>query len=142
MAEKLKNMDSDDAGKRQRIATVVLVTVIILLAAVCAFFLYGNAAFGIARDSSASVTVTVDGAAYGVYPLAEDQEIRIESETGYNILEIKDGSISVTEADCENQICVHTMAVSFDGGQIVCLPHRVVITIGGGKESGIDAATN
>lgn len=48
---------------------------------------------------------------------------------GYNVISVKNGSISVTDADCPDRICVHTGAVS-DGVQpIVCMPNKLVIRI-------------
>ncbi len=48
---------------------------------------------------------------------------------GYNVISVKNGSISVTDADCPDKICVYTGAVS-DGVQpIVCMPNKLVIRI-------------
>ena len=40
--------------------------------------------------------VTVDGVETGRYSLREDRTVRIGGETGYNILEIRDGAAAVT----------------------------------------------
>ncbi|GHU45388.1 hypothetical protein FACS1894120_0080 [Clostridia bacterium] len=51
---------------------------------------------------------------------------------GYNIVTVKDGRISVSEADCPEQLCVN----SGERGHgihsrlpIVCLPHRIEIIV-------------
>ena len=91
---------------------------------------------------SDQVTVLVDGQEYGTYSLQEEREVRIETAQGYNILVIKDGQAYVAEADCDNQVCVHTQPVRPSGGQIICLPHRVVIRLKMAEKSEIDAVTN
>lgn len=62
----------------------------------------------------------------------------------YNIVEIKNGSVSVSEASCKNQVCVRHGSISRAGESIVCLPNRLVITIEGGAEKGggYDAVTS
>ena len=91
---------------------------------------------------SGAVIVMVDGRETGVYSLYEDREIRIETQEGYNLLVIGEGQAYVSEADCSNQVCVHTQPVSESGGQIICLPHQVVIRLKTTEERDVDAVTN
>lgn len=65
----------------------------------------------------------------GRYPLTVERTIRVELEDGYNIVVISDGTVSVSEADCANQICVHTPAIDQTGETIVCLPHKFYVVI-------------
>ena len=48
-----------------------------------------------------------------------------------NFIEIKDGKVLCTESNCNNQICVHTPAISEENQDlpIVCLPHGLIIQI-------------
>lgn len=58
---------------------------------------------------------------------AENQEIRIDCEDGgYNIVEITDGQIRISEADCPDKTCVNTGFLS-GSVPVVCLPHKLVI---------------
>ena len=91
---------------------------------------------------SDQVVVLIDGKEQGIYSLGENAEVRVETDYGYNVLTIKDGQAYVSEADCENQVCAHTQPISRAGGQIVCLPHRVVIRLKTTEKSEIDAVTN
>ena len=91
---------------------------------------------------SKEVIVLVDGQEQGLYSLETEQEIRIETDGGYNLLVIRDGQAYVAEADCDNQVCVHTRPIDIRGGQIICLPHRVVIRLNMTEKSEIDAVTN
>lgn len=61
---------------------------------------------------------------------AEEQSFTVNSaDGGYNVITVKDGSISVKDADCPDKICVMTAPIS-DGIQpIVCMPHKLVIRI-------------
>ena len=66
--------------------------------------------------------------------LWEPQELTFEAEDGgYNIVTIKDGMIAVTEADCPDQYCVR-QGFCNSGEQIVCLPHKLVISFIGDSE--------
>lgn len=48
-----------------------------------------------------------------------------------NFIEIKDGKVLCTESNCNNQICVHTPAISKENADlpIVCLPHGLILQI-------------
>ena len=63
---------------------------------------------------------------YGVYDLGKDQTIRI-GET--NTCEIRNGAVQMTEADCPDQVCVHSVPITEKGGSIVCLPNHIVLHI-------------
>ena len=51
-----------------------------------------------------------------------------------NIVEIRDGVVSCAESNCDNQICVHTAAITGAALDlpIVCLPHKLAISVIGG----------
>ena len=90
----------------------------------------------------ALAVVTIDGEIYGEYPLSEDLTERIDLPDGsYNVLTVKDGYAQVTEASCPDQICVHHNHVKYSGESIVCLPNKLVVTVQGGEDNGIDGST-
>lgn len=109
----------------------------ILLAAVilCGFFYLGNDRKG------EQVTITVDGRVVGSYPLSEDAVIPIETEMGSNTLEIHDGKAKMTDADCPDKLCMHQKAIERNQETIVCLPHKLVISVES-STSGLDAVAN
>ena len=84
--------------------------------------------------------VVVDGAETARYPLDVEQTAAIGGDD-YNVLRIAGGEASIVEANCGDHTCVRTGAISREGETIVCLPHRLVIRIEGGKASGFDAGT-
>ena len=53
---------------------------------------------------------------------------------GVNKVVINDGKVSMTEADCPDELCVKTGKISRVGETIVCLPHRVVVEIKGSQD--------
>ncbi len=75
-----------------------------------------------------TVTVSIDGEILTELPLNEDTEYRIESDSGYNLLVIKDGKAYISEASCPDKICVKTGAAD-EITSIVCLPNKVVVSI-------------
>ena len=85
------------------------------------------------------VTVFADGTLYGVYSLSEDQIVEIKSNKGHNTMEIKDGQVSIIDADCPNKDCMKFGSISQTNQTIICLPNKVSIKISG--ESDLDAVT-
>lgn len=66
------------------------------------------------------------------------QELRLGGDKQFNLLVADNGRIRVAEADCPDQICVHTGWISIAPQQIVCLPYRVVIKVVSTKSPDID----
>ena len=87
----------------------------------------------------AQVIIRVDGSEYGSYPLSEDRTIPIDNTFGHNLVVIENGSVQVQEADCPDLICVKHAAISHNRETIICLPHKLVVEVQGGRESDIDA---
>ena len=105
---------------------VVMIILLLVLAGAGALYLF---AF---RGSGDTVNVTVDGELYGVYALSEPrvEEIRTEEDgSRLNRLVIRDGKAYVESASCPDGICAAHRPVFRRGESIVCLPHRVVITV-------------
>lgn len=51
------------------------------------------------------------------------------------------GRIRIAHSGCPNQDCVHIGWVSRSGGQIVCLPNRLVISVSGSDAPEVDGIT-
>ena len=72
--------------------------------------------------------------------VAAPYELRIDAEDGgYNTVRIERGKIAVTDADCPDKTCVGQGYLQSGGAPIVCLPHRLSITIVGQKD--VDAVS-
>ena len=99
-------------------------------AAVC--FLIMSVLSGRQAAKHPQLEILTGNQVYGVYDLAEDQKIRIGDT---NVCEIRDGEARMTEADCPDQICVHSAPVSGRGGSIVCLPNHIVLRVTDGDHA-------
>ena len=90
------------------------------------------------RRQGGEAVVTVDGAIAATLPLGEDGRFPIAAGDGSNLIEIADGRVRVAEADCPGQHCVRSGWAGYEGQTIVCLPHKLVVTVRGGVP-GLDA---
>ena len=89
-------------------------------------------AFWLMRGEGDIVVVEVDGSTYGTYALNIDRTVEIRTGADgkeLNLLVIKDGKAHVETATCPDGICAAHRPISREGESIVCLPHRVVITV-------------
>lgn len=106
---------------------ILLATGILLLAAIC--FLI----FSFSMKEGKYALVTVDGEQVYKHSLNEDEETVIlgaNSSSGeQNVLVIKDGKAFVKSANCPDKICVSHRKISKTGETIVCLPHKVVVSV-------------
>lgn len=104
----------------------VLLSAAVLLAAV-ALFLFNV----LSGSKGETVRVTVDGEVYAEFLLSGEFTETVKTQYGTNIIKVKNGKVSVLEADCPDGYCVAHIAVDSTGETIVCLPHRMVIEIVG-----------
>lgn len=72
-----------------------------------------------------SLSVSIDGKTVATVPLTEDA--RYEYLDGAFVLAIEGGRAYVAQSNCPDGECAH-MHIDAHGGQIVCLPNRIVIT--------------
>lgn len=98
---------------------------LILSASIIAVALISVGLFAAFKKEGGTVRISVDNQIYGEYRLDTDQIIELE----HNTVEIKDGKVSVTHADCRDQICVNRGRISSAGENIVCLPNSVVVEV-------------
>ena len=105
---------------------------IIFIAALLLVVSLVGAAFFLLREEGDSVTVTVDHRVIGTYSLAEDRTVEIRTgENGeeVNRLVIRNGEAFMEFATCPDGICAAHKPISREGESIVCLPHKVVVTV-------------
>ena len=74
-------------------------------------------------------------------PLTQNTERTIRTDDGHtNHFVIRDGTVTMTSADCSDRTCVRTGGIRQAGQSIVCLPHRLVLTIvGQSSDNSLDA---
>ena len=89
----------------------------------------------------AAVTVAIDGETVDVLPLNEDlTKEYTDADGGKNLLVIENGKARIAQADCPDKLCAKHRPVSRSGESIICLPHRLVVTVTNETASdGVDA---
>ena len=102
---------------------IILGAVLILLG----LAVYGILFFG--RKTGSRVVVYEAQDKIADYSLTEDGTYILKTKNGENVLVIKDGEASITEADCPDGVCIRMGSISKTGENIVCLPHRLVVQI-------------
>lgn len=81
-------------------------------------------------ENALEVVVAIDGQEAAVFPLSGSEDVIIDGyQGGFNHLVIKDGEAVLTEADCPDRRCTRMGPISEPGEWMVCLPHRVTVTI-------------
>ncbi len=111
-----------------------------LVAAVLAVSLVLAVCLWLSPRQGATVVISVGGRVTETLPLDEDARRLIQGEGGVNQLVIEGGQVRITEADCPDALCVRHAAISRPGQSILCLPHRVAVTVVG-RETVIDGET-
>ena len=89
---------------------------------------------------SGAVCLKGDGGEW-VFPLDAVETLAITGPLGDTVIEISGDGARVTASPCLNQTCVAAGAVRLPGQWAACLPNRVMLYIGEGKnENDVDAA--
>ena len=101
----------------------MIIAAVLLIALVSALVVFFT------RDNGTWCAVSVDGKTLAAFPLSKDTEYVIPIDNGNNTLTITDGKASISFADCPDKICVAHKPISYDGESIVCLPHKVVVSV-------------
>ncbi len=89
-------------------------------------------------ETGDTITVTVDEAVFGEYPLNRDTVVEIRVGDHLNVLVIENGRAFVESADCPDGICASHRPIFRDGESIICLPNKVVISVSANDENAPD----
>jgi len=112
---------------------IILIAVLLIIGVISLAFI------NFTRQAGGQVLITVNGEVYKTLELNQDTTISIDTDEGYhNVVTIKDGEVSMSEANCPDKICVKHKSIKYDNESIICLPHKVVVTITGGADNGVD----
>ena len=112
----------------------ILLFVFVLIAVILILIMKGTD-----KTKGDYVLITLDGKEYARVPLLEDTVLNIVSDKGTNTVVVSDKEVYVESADCPDQICVDHARIRYKDETIVCLPHRLIITIISEEESNTDA---
>ena len=101
---------------------IAIAAVLLLAVAVLLCFLPG-------KDAPAGQAVIyLNGEPVKTVDLSQDQTFSIEDRY-HNVIQIKDGSISIIESDCPGKDCVHSGSIHTAGRILVCLPNALEIRV-------------
>ena len=117
-------------NQKQRTATIVLTLALLALSlGIWLFFTQRQKGADMPGPENMVVVIEAEGKQMYAVPLTDDNELPVLTKGGNNVVRISKGQAFVESADCKNQICVHSEPISKPGETIVCLPHRVVVSI-------------
>ena len=106
-----------------------IVLIALLLAAALA--LYAGAQL-LGADEVSSVVVTIDGAEVLRKPLAVNDSYEIRQDDGsVNVITVENGAVYMKEANCRDGLCIQQGRMRSAAKTIVCLPHKLVVTLSG-----------
>ena len=112
------------AGKRSNRFWLVILGVLLLAAVIGLVFVRSH------RETGATVQVLQGGEVTDTLSLEKNVTRRYESGNGgYNIVEVRKGKVSVTEASCPDKVCVNHGPTDQTADPIVCLPNKLVVRV-------------
>ena len=106
-------------GEKIFIASIGAAVLILLVAGV----IIGNVM------PAGNVVINIDNKEYETISLKENERVVIDNEYGKNVIIIRDEQVFVESADCPDKTCVKQGKIMKTGQSIVCLPHRLTVTI-------------
>ena len=103
-----------------------ILIIIIALVGIVLFFLINVM---LSKPGSA-IKVYIDGELTRELSLSEDGNYDIISgDDGINILVIENGAAYIKDANCPDKICVNEGKISQGGESLICLPHKLVVSV-------------
>jgi hypothetical protein len=75
-----------------------------------------------------------------VFPQKAEETVSVSGPLGDTVVVLRDGRARVLSSPCANQTCVAAGEIRLHGEWIACLPNRILVTVEGGGEEGVDAA--
>lgn len=99
---------------------IMLIGLLLLLCVGASLFLL------LPGEDAAYAEIYSDGRLLYTLDLRIEQTHTVENGSGVNVITVKDGHIAVTQANCPDGYCMQR-GFRNSGGQIVCLPNRLVI---------------
>ncbi|HEC97953.1 MAG TPA: NusG domain II-containing protein [Nitrospirae bacterium] len=87
--------------------------------------------------SGNTASIEVNGKLLYRLSLNEDRTVEVHGPIGITRVEVKQGKIRITDSPCPNKLCIRQGWIK--RGAIICLPNRVVVTIGGDDTGEVDA---
>lgn len=93
------------------------------------------------RRGGGAVEIAVDGETAAVLPLSGNRRYTWTGAAGENTLVIENGAAYMGAADCPDRLCVRRGPVRYAGETIICLPHRLTVTVTDSGAADFDAVS-
>ena len=109
---------------------IIIAVSVIFLVSVCLSI------YILRHSDQQTVEIVQDGTVLYTIDLncSDHREIRVPAaDGGYNLIEIQNGTICISEADCPDQTCVRMGTLKSDYLPIVCLPHKLIVRFAGAE---------
>lgn len=100
---------------------------IIIFAVIFVVFVMGAFVINSIQPEGNIAIISVNGKEVKEVDLSVEETFDLKTEYGNNTIQIKDGVISVCEADCPDKLCVRHGGLRNKYDAIVCLPNKIVI---------------
>lgn len=110
--------------------------IVILIVLIVSLFLVRKCIY---NSEEQNVEITQDGVILYVLSINENQTITLDNEFGYNVIQIKDGKVYMETSDCNGQDCIRQGRIDREGASVICLPHKLMISVRGGNNAHIDS---
>lgn len=111
----------------------IMIVIFLIIASFLPLAIFTLSQQNVPEDAEIYALITVDNKEYKKVTLTNHkgtETFRYEDEDGdYNIIEVKDETIRISEANCRDQIDVLRGPISEPGETIICLPHKLAIEI-------------
>ncbi len=114
--------------KTVKIILTLFIAVTAVLSAAAVYFIYFT------DNAAKRVNIYSEGVKVRTVVLSDDDDYSFEivnSAGGKNTVTVKDGMISVSDADCPDRVCVNTAAIKNDPHPIICVPNKLIISVEG-----------
>ena len=106
----------------------------IFLIIIALIILIPIAIFFLTKENGNKAIVKINGETVDTLNLNKDGFYTYDSEYGQNIVEVKDGKVRVSEADCPGQDCVSKGFVKRNNESVICLPHKFEVFVVNDKD--------
>lgn len=114
----------------------VLMFALMVVAGVLFFLMPGWVLSG-----STEVEIRSNDRVAGRYSLDTDRVVEVSGPLGKSIVEIKDGRARILSSPCPHKLCIRMGQIGKEGGVLVCVPNKIVVSVGNQRSDGLDAVS-
>ena len=119
----IRHTDSERAKRRAGTLFIAAMLAVSLLA-------WGGVQLAAAANAEHRQVQVVDGDGQRhLLPLGEDASYTFDTSLGTNTVRVSGGEALMESSDCPGHDCVKQGAIDSEAEMIVCMPHKLIVTI-------------